>query len=183
MSILSSMHYCLGDPTNTTSLWLALGFMPFGLFFDFFDGKVARWRKKSSLMGQELDSLADLISFGVAPGAAAFAIGFRTPLDHVLLTFFVLCGLTRLARFNVTVAMLPKDETGKSKYFEGTPIPFACLTVSTFMALWVYQGWILDDLPFGTLLAGTILEFHPVALLFVVNGSLMVSKTVHVPKP
>jgi CDP-diacylglycerol--serine O-phosphatidyltransferase len=183
MSILSSMRYCLGDPTNTTNLWLALGFMPFGLFFDFFDGKVARWRKKSSLMGQELDSLADLVSFGVAPAAAAFAIGFRTPLDHVFLTVFVLCGLTRLARFNVTVAMLPKDMTGKSKYFEGTPIPFACLTVSSFMALWVYQGWILDNLPFGTLLPGTILEFHPVALLFVLNGSLMVSKTLHVPKP
>jgi CDP-diacylglycerol--serine O-phosphatidyltransferase len=37
--------------------------MPFGLFFDFFDGKVARWRKKSSLMGQELDSLADLVRY------------------------------------------------------------------------------------------------------------------------
>lgn len=183
MSILSSMRYCLGDPTHTTNLWLALGFMPFGLFFDFFDGKVARWRKKSSLMGQELDSLADLISFGVAPAAAAFAIGFRTPVDHVLLTFFVLCGLTRLARFNVTVAMLPKDKTGKSKYFEGTPIPFACLTVSSFMALWLYQGWILDDLPFGVVLGGTIFEFHPLAALFILNGCLMVSKTLHVPKP
>jgi CDP-diacylglycerol--serine O-phosphatidyltransferase len=183
MSILSSMRYCLGPPTNTTNLWLALGFMPFGLFFDFFDGKVARWRKKSSLMGQELDSLADLVSFGVAPAAAAFAMGFRSPVDHLLLTFFVLCGLTRLARFNVTVAMLPKDETGKSKYFEGTPIPFACLTVSSIMAFCVWQGWILDDLPFGVVFPGTILEFHPLVALFVLNGSLMVSKTLHVPKP
>ena len=60
MSIVSSLRYCL-DPKDLTSLWLAFGFMPFGLFFDFFDGKVARWRKKSSLMGQELDSLADLV--------------------------------------------------------------------------------------------------------------------------
>ena len=60
MSITSSMRYCI-DPRHKTNLWLALGFMPFGLFFDFFDGKVARWRKKSSLMGQELDSLADLV--------------------------------------------------------------------------------------------------------------------------
>jgi CDP-diacylglycerol---serine O-phosphatidyltransferase len=60
MSISSSMRYCI-DPTDTSKLWMALGFMPFGLFFDFFDGKVARWRKKSSLMGQELDSLADLV--------------------------------------------------------------------------------------------------------------------------
>ena len=183
MSILSSMRYCLSDPSDTSALWLALGFMPFGLFFDFFDGKVARWRKKSSLMGQELDSLADLVSFGVSPAAAAFAIGFRTPFDHILLTFFVLCGLTRLARFNVTVAMLPKDETGKSKYFEGTPIPFACLTSSSVMAFWVSQGWILDNLPLGVMFPGTILEFHPVAAIVILNGSLMVSKTLHVPKP
>ncbi|KAI4204731.1 MAG: hypothetical protein LQ346_001555 [Caloplaca aetnensis] len=61
MSILSSMRYCLGNPQSYTPMWFALAFMPFGLFFDFMDGKVARWRKKSSLMGQELDSLADLV--------------------------------------------------------------------------------------------------------------------------
>ena len=55
------MRYCLDAPSDYTNLWLALAFMPFGLFFDFFDGKVARWRQKSSLMGQELDSLADLV--------------------------------------------------------------------------------------------------------------------------
>lgn len=60
MSILSSMRYCL-DSSSKGNCWAALGFMPFGLFFDFFDGKVARWRKKSSLMGAELDSLADLV--------------------------------------------------------------------------------------------------------------------------
>jgi CDP-diacylglycerol--serine O-phosphatidyltransferase len=61
MSILSSMRYCLSEGDDLTSLWFAFGLMPLGLFFDFFDGKVARWRKKSSLMGQELDSLADLV--------------------------------------------------------------------------------------------------------------------------
>ena len=61
MSIQFSMRYCLGAPNKTTDLWIALALMPLGLFFDFFDGKVARWRKKSSLMGQELDSLADLV--------------------------------------------------------------------------------------------------------------------------
>ncbi|RJE27259.1 Phosphatidylserine synthase [Aspergillus sclerotialis] len=164
------------------AIWAALGFMPFGLFFDFMDGKIARWRKKSSLMGQELDSLADLISFGLAPAAAAFALGIRTPVDHLLLTFFVLCGLTRLARFNVTVAVLPKDKTGKSKYFEGTPIP-TTLSISSLMAYWVSQGWILDNLPLGVMGQGTIFEFHPIALLFVLHGSLMVSKTLHIPKP
>lgn len=61
MSVFSSMRYVLGDPARTGALWGALAFMPFGLFFDFLDGKVARWRRKSSLMGQELDSLADLV--------------------------------------------------------------------------------------------------------------------------
>ena len=67
MSIISSMKYCLGPSDNYGYIWAALGFMPFGLFFDFMDGKVARWRGKSSLMGQELDSLADLVGFRTFP--------------------------------------------------------------------------------------------------------------------
>ncbi len=61
MSVFSSLRYCLGDPADTSNLYIALAFLPFGLFFDFMDGRVARWRKKSSMMGQELDSLADLV--------------------------------------------------------------------------------------------------------------------------
>lgn len=61
MSIFSSLRYALGDRDDMYHVWLALAFLPFGFFFDAFDGKVARWRKKSSLMGQELDSLADLV--------------------------------------------------------------------------------------------------------------------------
>jgi len=182
MSVFSSMRYCLGNPSSYGNLWAALALMPFGLFFDFMDGKVARWRKKSSLMGQELDSLADLVSFGVAPAAAAFAIGLRTPLDHVLLTFFVLCGLTRLARFNITVANVPKDATGKSQYFEGTPIPTS-LSIAALMAWWVSKGWVLEDLPLGVWMEGTVLEFHPIVGLFLLSGVLMCSKSLHVPKP
>lgn len=61
MSVFSSMRYLLGEPSSLGNLYAALAFLPFGLFFDFMDGKVARWRKKSSMMGQELDSLADLV--------------------------------------------------------------------------------------------------------------------------
>lgn len=146
------------------------------------DGKVARWRKKSSMMGQELDSLADLISFGVAPAAVAFSIGIRTTVDHVLLAFFVLCGLTRLARFNVTTAVIPKDKTGKASYFEGTPIPTS-LGLDALMAYWISQDWILDSLPLGTWFTDTAYELHPIALLFVLHGCLMTSKTIHIPKP
>ncbi|KAH0529809.1 hypothetical protein TsFJ059_004512 [Trichoderma semiorbis] len=182
MSIFSSLHSCLDAPNRESHIGWALAFLPFGLFFDFLDGKVARWRKKSSLMGQELDSLADLISFGVAPAMVAFSIGLRTTVDTVGLTFFVLCGLTRLARFNVTVAVLPKDASGKSKYFEGTPIPTS-LGLDALMGYWLKQGWILDNIPFGTLLEGTPLEFHPAVLLFMIHGCMMTSKTIRIPKP
>ncbi|KAF2200629.1 phosphatidylserine synthase [Delitschia confertaspora ATCC 74209] len=182
MSVFSSLRYCIGDPTNHTNLWLALAFVPLGLFFDFMDGKVARWRGKASLMGQELDSLADLISFGVAPACAAFSMGLRTPTDHLLLTFFILCGLTRLARFNVTVSMVPKDKTGKSKYFEGTPIPMS-LGLVTMLGYFLWNGWTLNNVPLGTWMAGSALEFHPVVLFFVLHGCTMVSKSIHIPKP
>lgn len=216
------MRYCLGDPADTTNVWAALVFLPFGLFFDFMDGKVARWRKKSSMMGQELDSLADLvcgrslaktlltppspppttlslplppsvlflspltkrhqISFGVAPACVALSLGLRSGLDHLALAFFVLCGLTRLARFNVTVAAIPKDATGKSSYFEGTPIP-TTLAIDGIMALWVAKGWVGADLPLGVWGQGSLWEFHPVVLMFVLHGCLMTSKTIKIPKP
>jgi CDP-diacylglycerol---serine O-phosphatidyltransferase len=82
----------------------------------------------------------------------------------------------------VTVSALPKDATGKSKYFEGTPIPTS-LSIAGLMAYWVSQGWVLENVPFGTLLKGTPLEFHPAVFLFVTHGCLMVSKTIHIPKP
>jgi len=122
------------------------------------------------------------ISFGAAPASAAFAMGLRTPVDHALLTFFVLCGLMRLARFNVTVSSLPKDATGKSKYFEGTPIPTS-LSISALMAFWLSRGWVLDQMPGGSVGLGTWYEFHLATLLFVGHGCLMVSKTLHIPKP
>ncbi|KAK4549034.1 hypothetical protein LTR36_007490 [Oleoguttula mirabilis] len=182
MSILSSMRYCMSPPNHITDIWMSLVFMPLGLFFDFFDGKVARWRQKSSLMGQELDSLADLISFGVAPAMCAFAVGIRTPIDQVLLTCFVLSGLARLARFNVTTGNVPKDASGKAKYFEGLPIPTS-LSIAALMAFWVSRGWVHENIPFGTLAQGTMFEMHPIVGLFLAHGCCMVSKTLHVPKP
>lgn len=76
LSIFTSLRYCLGDPTDTSLLYLALAFLPFGLFFDFMDGRVARWRRKSSLMGQELDSLADLVSSSYNPPTLPPHAGF-----------------------------------------------------------------------------------------------------------
>lgn len=121
------------------------------------------------------------ISFGCAPAACAFSIGLRTPLDQFFLTCFVLSGLARLARFNVTTGNVPKDKNGKAKYFEGLPIPTS-LSIAALMAYWATQNWIQESVPFGTILTGTIFEFHPIVGLFLAHGCCMLSKTLHVPK-
>ncbi|KAH3900896.1 probable CDP-diacylglycerol--serine O-phosphatidyltransferase [Saccharomycodes ludwigii] len=157
-------------------------FILLGVFFDFFDGRVARLRNRSSLMGQELDSLADLISFGVAPASIAFAIGFQSTVDVLCLSFFVLCGLTRLARFNVTVSQIPHDFSGKSRYFEGFPIPTTLFWVAVMEYL-VKKGFILNNLPLGILYSNQWYEFHPFVLVFFIHGCLMISKSLKLPKP
>ena len=89
--------------------------------FDLMDGRVARWRHSASPMGRELDSLADAVSFGVAPACLAYAVGFNGAWDTAALIFFVACGISRLARYNITSEEL-SDESGKVAYYEGTPI-------------------------------------------------------------
>jgi len=98
------------------------------LVFDILDGRIARWRRKASALGRELDSLADVISFGVAPAIMAYGCGMQGLYDRIVLGYFVACGVSRLARYNVTAEAL-SDGTGKVKYFEGTPIPTSILLV------------------------------------------------------
>ncbi|AOA61258.1 Phosphatidylserine synthase [Komagataella phaffii CBS 7435] len=181
-SIVSCLRFTLTKQTHYVQR--AHFFIILGLFFDFFDGKVARLRNKASLIGQELDSLADLISFGVAPASIAFSLGLQTTLDVLCLTFLVLCGLTRLARFNVTVANIPKDIKGKAHYFEGLPIPSTLWLVFS-MAFCVYKGWYEyeDGLPGPLLWKGKFFEFHLISLFFVIQGCLMTSKSLKIPKP
>uniref|UniRef100_D8PX10 CDP-diacylglycerol--serine O-phosphatidyltransferase n=2 Tax=Schizophyllum commune (strain H4-8 / FGSC 9210) TaxID=578458 RepID=D8PX10_SCHCM len=186
LSVFSSARYLLSNDPDY--LWAALGLPLAGLIFDFMDGKVARWRQESSMLGQELDSLADLISFGVAPALVAFTVGLRTYLDTVVLTAFICCGLARLARFNATVALIPKDTKGKSKYFEGLPIP-SSLGLVAVLAYWTKQGWIegQEGLPWGTITLwgaeGGRGEIHLVSVVFGLWAAAFVSKTLHVPKP
>jgi CDP-diacylglycerol--serine O-phosphatidyltransferase len=161
LSILSSARYLIlssnlpappsAEALNVLYFAHVLPILGFG--FDALDGKVARWRGGGSMLGQEMDSLADLISFGVAPATLAFTLGLRTPLDCAALLLFVSAGLARLARFNATVALIPADSSGKSKYFEGLPIPSSLFLTAT-MAFWVKQGWYAmgskgGDVPFG----------------------------------
>ncbi|KAJ7219211.1 CDP-diacylglycerol-serine O-phosphatidyltransferase [Mycena pura] len=185
LSVFSSAHYLINNDIDY--LWFALAFPLAGLVFDFLDGKVARWRKSSSMLGQELDSLADLISFGVAPALLAFVVGLRTYLDTVILTAFICCGLARLARFNATVALVPKDAAGKAKYFEGLPIP-SSLSLVGVLAYWTKQGWIAGQqgIPLGTCTLwgkpGGRGELHVVSIVFGLWAAAMVSKTLRVPK-
>ncbi|GHJ86423.1 hypothetical protein NliqN6_2825 [Naganishia liquefaciens] len=130
------------------TLYLAHLFPILGFGFDALDGRVARMTGGGSLLGQELDSLADLVSFGVAPATLAYTLGLRLPLDVLSLLFFACCGLARLARFNATVALMPKGGSGSVKYFTGIPIP-SSLGLTAFMAACVKlgkfagaQGWV-----------------------------------------
>ncbi|EGG05633.1 uncharacterized protein MELLADRAFT_72122 [Melampsora larici-populina 98AG31] len=122
LSIFSSCQFILS--LELQYLHRACLFPILSLGFDFLDGKVARFRQESSVLGQELDSLADLISFGVAPSLVGYCIGLRHPIDIGILTFFICAGLTRLARFNSTAAFKPENgQTPKPSGFEGLPIP------------------------------------------------------------
>ena len=149
------------------------------LVFDVMDGRVARWRGAVSAKGRELDSLADVISFGVAPACLAYAVGMTGLWDAFVLLYFVACGISRLARYNITAEELAGTQ-GKVKYFEGTPIPTSTLLV-LFLVVLAWWGRIGTGLPFGVVALGPF-ELHPVVLVFLLSGSLMISKTLHIPK-
>jgi CDP-diacylglycerol--serine O-phosphatidyltransferase len=150
------------------------------LVFDVLDGRVARWRHDTSPLGRELDSLADVISFGVAPACLAYAAGMSGGWDAVALLYFVACGISRLARYNVTADSLA-GARGKVTYFEGVPIPSSTLLV--LLLVWLtWLGRIGPALPLGMVGLGPF-ALHPLVLLFVLSGSLMISKTLRVPKP
>jgi len=161
-------------------VYAAGAFIVLALVFDVMDGRVARWRHQASVMGRELDSLADVISFGVAPACLGFAVGLSGLVDCLVLLYFVGCGISRLARYNVTAEQL-SGETGKVRYFEGTPIPTSSLLVVVLVVL-AARGAVDQALPGGIFhLAGW--DLHPLVLLYALSGSLMISKTIHIPKP
>ena len=165
---------------STEGVYAAGGLVMAALVFDVLDGRVARRRHQASALGRELDSLADVISFGVAPACLAYAVGMRTPADAIVLLYFVACGISRLARYNVTADALAAS-TGKVRYFEGTPIPTSTILVLA-MAVLAWRGRLGAALPFGVVDLGP-LALHPLVLLFALSGSLMISKTLRIPKP
>jgi len=158
---------------------LAAAMAPLAFAFDWLDGRVARWRQQHSALGRELDSLADVISFGVAPAALAFAGGLRGGWDVVVLIYFVCCGVSRLARYNVTAESLSAG-ANKVAYFEGTPIPTSVVLTAVLAGI-AWQRGLAPPLPGGAWdIVGWTL--HPLVLMFALSGTLMISKTLRIPK-
>ena len=159
-------------------LYFACALVLAALVFDVLDGSVARWQHKSSALGRELDSLADIISFGVAPALIADGCGMQGLYDRIVLAYFVACGVSRLARFNVTAEAL-SEGGDKVKYFEGTPIPTSIFLVG-LLALAASQGAVGEHLWGGSVRLGGF-TLHPLVLLFALSGSLMISR-IRIPK-
>ena len=176
-SVFYAMYF-VAEP-SLRHFYIAAALAPAAFIFDVLDGRIARWRHAHSALGRELDSLSDIISFGVGPATLAFATGMRGGRDLAALIYFVCCGVSRLARFNVTAETLAEG-TGKVKYFEGTPIPTS-VVLTGILAWCASQGRIGDALLGGAMTIGPG-TFHPLVLLFVLSGSLMISKTLRIPK-
>ena len=180
MAIFLCLDYLAADERRF--LWTAFLLLPLALVFDVLDGYVARLdRRRQSALGADLDSLADVISFGVAPAVLGFTLGLRGGWDIAILVYFVVCGVSRLARFNATAAQLADAETGKVKYFEGTPIPTSIAIVG-LLAIAFWTGRIDDNLWFGAVRIGPA-TLHPLTLVYLVSGSAMISATLRIPKP
>ena len=175
-ALFSTMTYL--ETHEIAHVYFACALVLAALVFDVLDGRIARWRQKSSALGRELDSLADVISFGVAPAIIAYGCGMQGLYDRVVLAYFVACGVSRLARFNVTAEAL-SEGTGKVRYFEGTPIPTSIVLVG-LLAWAASQGAVRDQLWGGSVVLGGF-TLHPLVLLFAVSGSLMISR-IRIPK-
>jgi CDP-diacylglycerol--serine O-phosphatidyltransferase len=175
-ALFAAMSYL--QTREVLHIYFACALIPLALVLDVLDGRVARWRRNASAMGRELDSLADVISFGVAPAVIAYACGMQGLFDRIVLAFFVACGVSRLARYNVTVERL-SEGGDKVKAFEGTPIPTSLVLVMA-LAVAAAQGALGEHLWFGVVdLVG--FRLHPLVLLFAVSGALMVSR-IRIPK-
>lgn len=177
-AVFLSMQVAAG--AGVERVWAAGALIMAALFFDIADGRVARWRHKASAMGRELDSLSDVISFGVAPASLGFSLGLQGGLDIAVLLYFVCCGISRLARYNVTADEIAA-ETGKVTYFEGTPIPSSVLLVG--LLVWLASTGRAGGAWLGGELDVLGARFHPMVLVFALSGSLMISKTLRIPKP
>lgn len=140
-NMITSLNLVLGVfsilCTFNAELTTAALFVVAAMLADGMDGRVARYFKVSSEFGKELDSLCDLVSFGVAPAMLAYAFLLKDfgSFGYVVAAFFATCGALRLARFNVNTGVV-------KGYFMGLPIPAGGCVVATFVMLGTKpSGW------------------------------------------
>ncbi len=143
--------------------WLIL----LAAFFDALDGMMARLTNSSSLFGVELDSLSDVVSFGVAPGILVYVFGLNEfgLLGLIVSAMPALCGAVRLARFNVDVEL----EGDKPEFFRGLPIPAQAAAIVTLILNFNDATWFNDYsisslsllIPFVAVLAGLMVSTIP----------------------
>ncbi|HYL12370.1 MAG TPA: phosphatidylcholine/phosphatidylserine synthase [Terriglobales bacterium] len=176
-AILQIVHASVSEPWHLDNAAKAIGF---AILFDGLDGRIARMTRTSSDFGRELDSLADVITFGVAPALLAWMWGFRLlpegmpdPQWHTKLLqigaiasfLFLMAGASRLARFNIQVNPQPSNpgRPGK-KYFVGMPIPAGAGVIAAVVhfsdgqpiaSWWTAASWTLMVLAVGYLMVGT----------------------------
>lgn len=194
-----ALSLCGPDATDSELYQAALAIF-FGMFFDGFDGRVARLTKTQSDFGVELDSLADVVSFGAAPALMAYRwalqdFGF---LGKFISFAFLACGALRLARFNVLARRSPHG--GASRFFVGLPIPLAAgVLVSAVIANHAARG---VELPASARVAAAVgvtvlallmvstvpyrtfkdIKFSKVSLMvfgFVVVGGVLIATQLH----
>lgn len=178
---MAAILLCLNHASGAHGpyFWIVFVLLPLALICDILDGFVARRLARHSPLGADLDSLADVVSFGVAPAVLGSTLGLRSPWDELILIYFVVCGVSRLARFNVTAPSLA-DRTGKVKYYEGTPIPTSIVIVA-FLGIAYFRGCVDTHILFGSLRIGPW-SLHPFVIVYAISGGAMVSSTIRIPK-
>jgi CDP-diacylglycerol--serine O-phosphatidyltransferase len=175
-AILQVTHATAAEPWHFDNAAKAIGF---AVLFDGLDGRIARLTHTSSDFGKELDSLADVITFGVAPALLGWMWGFRmlrefssaaivarmVQLGAIASFLFMIAGASRLARFNITLNPQPTNpgRPGK-KYFVGLPIPGGAGVIAAVVhfssgepisSLWISIGWLCLMVLTGYLMVST----------------------------
>ena len=175
-AILQITHATVAEPWHLDNAAKAIGF---AVLFDGLDGRIARMTKTSSDFGRELDSLADVITFGLAPALLAWMWGFRLlpslanaelhtkflQLGAISSFLFLIAGTSRLARFNITVNPQPSNPGRPAKkYFVGMPIPASAGVVAAMVhfsdgepvsSWWMALTWLLVVVALAYLMVST----------------------------
>jgi CDP-diacylglycerol--serine O-phosphatidyltransferase len=173
-----ALSRCVGDATPLDLYQAALALL-FSNFFDTFDGRVARLTRTQSQFGMELDSLADVVAFGVAPALLVYRWALEPlGLPGLCVAFlFVACGALRLARFNVLARHAA--EPGGGAFFVGLPIPLAAVTLNSLViAQYASRGTGLPEEARAAVVAVTVV----LSLLMVSTVHYRTFKTVR-PSP